>query len=363
VAQIRVSDTPLGVELRRLMAANGPMSIAEFMAHCLSDPKHGYYATRDPFGAAGDFITAPEVSQMFGEMVGAWLVEAWRLSGAPDPVNFVELGPGRGTLMSDILRVGKNVPNFHRAISLNLVEISPTLREAQRKALGALRTTTVWRDAVHDVPTGPLLLVANEFFDALPIRQFVRTREGWHEHVVGLDRDSRFVFGIGSARLDGAPEAPEGAMLELRPAADAIVAEAARRIVDHGGAALLVDYGHAETAFGDTLQAMRGHVYADPLEAPGETDLTAHVDFAALGRAARAQGAAAHGPMPQGEFLTALGIRQRAERLAASADEAGRESVRAALDRLTAPDQMGTLFKVMAITRPGLFPPPFAAAV
>jgi len=355
-----VNDTPLGQKLRRLIAANGPMSVSEYMAHCLGDAAHGYYTTRDPFGAGGDFTTAPEVSQMFGEIVGAWLIEAWRLSGSPDPVALVELGPGRGTLMADILRVAARVPGFRRAASVQLVETSPTLRKHQADVLGAPGIDVQWHEAFGDVPGGPLLLLANEFFDALPIRQFVRIGATWRERVIGLDDEERFAFGIGAGRLDHGPAAPNGSILELRPAADALMTEMARRIVEHGGTALIVDYGHADAGIGETLQAVARHAYADPLEAPGEADITAHVDFAALARAAEAAGAATHGPMPQGEFLVALGIAARAERLAGDANEATRHTLRTALERLIAPHQMGILFKVMAVTRPGVAPPPFA---
>lgn len=355
-----MTGTPLADKLRRVIEANGPISVAEYMALCLGDPEHGYYATRDPFGAAGDFVTAPDVSQMFGEIVGAWLIEAWRLAGAPNPAALVELGPGRGTLMADILRVSERLPEFRQAVEVNLVETSPVLRQRQRETLQASGMDIAWRDTLLDCPARPVFVVANEFFDALPVRQFVRRNGEWRERVVGLGEDARLAFGVGAARLDDGPAAREGAILELRPAGVALMAEIARRIVADGGAALVIDYGHAETALGDTLQAVRRHAYADPLEAPGEADLTAHVDFAALARAARAEGAATHGPMPQGAFLTALGMSARAERLAAAADDDTRVSIAAALRRLTAADEMGTLFKVLAVTPQGVVPPPFA---
>jgi SAM-dependent MidA family methyltransferase len=355
-----VSETPLARKLRRLIEANGPMTVAEFMAHCLGDPEHGYYTTRDPFGTAGDFVTAPEVSQMFGEIVGAWLVHAWRLCGAATPARLVELGPGRGTLMADILRVAGKAPDFRRAISVHLVETSPVLRERQAETLAAHEVG--WHSRFAEVPPGPLLLVANEFFDALPVRQFVRAEGRWRERVIGLDGE-RLAFGLGPGVLEDGPDAPEGAIFEVSPTADALIGEIARRIVTEDGAALIVDYGHGETAIGETLQAVRGHSYADPLDAPGEADLTAHVDFAALARRARAEGAAVHGPITQGEFLLKLGLLERAGRLGAGADEAARASLRAAVERLAGPGEMGTLFKAMAITRPGVTPPPFAQGV
>lgn len=353
-----MSEAPLAAKLRAIIEADGPMSIAQYMAHCLGDPEHGYYTTRDPFGADGDFITAPEVSQMFGEIVGAWLVEAWRLAGAPAPVRLVELGPGRGTLMADILRVVRHVPELGAAMSVHLVETSTALAERQRETLGSFSETAHWHTSLGEVPLGPLLLVANEFFDALPIRQFVRL-DAWRERVVGTDAKGRLCFGIGSGVLADGPEARPGSVLEVRPAADALVAEIAGRIVQDGGAALLIDYGYTESGPSETLQAVHKHAYAGVLEAPGAADLTAHVDFGALARRARSEGAAAHGPMAQGAFLTALGLAARAEALAAGADQAARAALHAAMERLTGAGEMGTLFKVLTLTRPAIVPPPF----
>ncbi len=354
-----MSDTPLGRKIRLLIEANGPMHVADYMALCLGDPEHGYYATRDPFGAAGDFVTAPEVSQMFGEIVGAWLVHLWRMTGEPAPVRLVELGPGRGTLMADILRVAAKARGFLDVATVHLVETSPVLRARQAATLANAGVDPAWHDSFSGVPAGSLLLVANEFFDALPIRQFVRVGDAWRERVVGLDDSGKLAFGIGAGVLDTRPGAHEGAIFELRPAGQAIAAEIARRIVEENGAALIVDYGHAESAAGDTLQAVRGHRFADPLSAPGEADLTAHVDFAALARSAVAEGAATHGPLTQGEFLLALGLAERAEKLGANADAAGRAALRAAVERLAGPAAMGRLFKVLALTRPAIAPPPF----
>ncbi len=353
-----MSEARLLEKLRGLIRANGPMNVAEYMTHCLSDPEDGYYTTRNPFGTAGDFVTAPEVSQMFGEIVGAWLVEVWRRLGAPAPFQLVELGPGRGTLMADVLRVARHAPDFTRAASVHLVETSPTLRQRQADTLPQSGTDVAWHTDFDCVPDGPLLLFANEFFDALPIRQFVRL-DTWRERVVGVDPRDRLVFGIGPGVLESEVQAPHGSVLEMRPSADALIAAIAGRIVARGGAALVIDYGHSETAPGETFQAVRGHTFADPLAAPGATDLTAHVDFGALARAARQVGAAAHGPMPQGVFLTALGLVERAGRLGAQADSGTREAIRAAVERLAGPAQMGALFKVLALTPPALIPPPF----
>jgi NADH dehydrogenase [ubiquinone] 1 alpha subcomplex assembly factor 7 len=356
-----VSDTPLAEKLKRLIEANGPMSIADYMAHCLSDPEHGYYTTRDPFGAHGDFITAPEVSQMFGEIVGAWLIEAWRLCGSPSPVQLVELGPGRGTLMADILRVAAKVPEFAEAIRVHLIEISPALRTRQAETLAAFKRDVEWHTSFSDVPKGPLLLIANEFFDALPIRQYVRSKSAWRERVVGLDAGGKLTFGIGAgtASVDDAvaQRATEGSVMEACSAANALMTEIVSRIVEYGGAALIIDYGYDAPSLADTLQAVRGHNYADPLDAPGEADLTAHVDFGTLARTARTVGASVHGPMNQGDFLISLGLLERAGRLGRNADETARETLRLAVERLAGPDQMGTLFKTMAITQTSVAPP------
>ena len=356
-------STPLAEKIRWLIEADGPMSVAAYMAHCLGDPEHGYYATRDPFGAAGDFVTAPEVSQMFGEIVGAWLVHVWGLAGGPSPVRLVELGPGRGTLMADILRVSARRPDFTAAISVHLVETSPVLRAKQAATLAASGHRADWHDSFSDVPPGPVLLVANEFFDALPIRQFIRIKGRWRERVIGLEGASRLSFGLGPGILDQRREAPAGAILEVSPAREGLTADLARRIAAEGGAALIVDYGYTQGGPGETLQAVRGHAFADPLATPGEADLTAHVDFAALAASAAGAGAAVHGPVTQSRFLVSLGLLDRAGRLVAAADEVTREAIRTAVERLTGPDQMGELFNVLAITTPGLTPPPFGPCI
>jgi len=354
--------TPLESRIRALIEANGPITVAQYMAHCLGDPEHGYYTTRDPFGAGGDFVTAPEVSQMFGEIVGAWLVHAWRLCGAPSPIRLVELGPGRGALMADVFRVARRASDFLDAISVHLVETSPVLAARQAETLTQRGTGIQWHASFADIPPGPLLLIANEFFDALPIRQFVRVEGSWRERVVGLV-DDRLAFGIGPGRLDDGPDAPGGSVLETSPTGEALAATIARRVVDEGGAALLIDYGYADTTPGDTLQAVRGHAYADPLARPGQADLSAHVDFAALGRSARSEGAAVHGPMTQGAFLLSLGLLERAGRLGADSDGATRDGLLAATQRLAGQAGMGMLFKALAVTRPGLEPPPFGARI
>ena len=358
------SDTPLGRRLARLIAESGPITVADYMAHCLGDPEHGYYLAREPFGPAGDFVTAPEISQMFGELIGAWIAEAWNAAGRPTEVRLVELGPGRGTLASDMLRTLRLVPDLVAAARLHLVETSPRLRAIQAETLSTAPIEMHWHDRLDDVPAGFTLTVANEFFDALPVRQFIRTDTAWQERVVGLDADGRLAFGLGPGALAGSElpprlrEAPAGSMLEVSPVSLAMMQALAGRIAQSGCAALVIDYGHAETGLGETLQAVAGHAFADPLAAPGEADLTAHVDFAALARAARSAGAAAHGPIGQGDFLSGLGLAQRAARLSRDADAATRAAIAAAAERLAAPDQMGTLFKVLAATPQGAAPPP-----
>lgn len=341
----------LGAALRARIAEAGPITLAEFMAECLLHPTWGYYTTRDPLGAAGDFITAPEISQMFGELVGLALAQAWMDQGAPGAFTLAELGPGRGTLMADILRATKVVPGFHAALRLHLVEASPALREKQRTALAGY--TVAHHDGAETLPEAPLFLVANEFFDALPIRQFIRTGAAWRERLVGLDGGA-LAFGLGApdvppelARRD---DVAEGGLVEICPAAPAIMGEIIRRIATHGGTALIVDYG-GWRSLGDTLQALKAHAPVDPLATPGEADLTAHVDFEALAHAAPEL--APSRLTPQGVFLERLGITARAEALARRLSGPALDTHIAAHRRLTHPDEMGTLFKVLALVPRG----------
>ncbi|MDK9695011.1 MAG: class I SAM-dependent methyltransferase [Siculibacillus sp.] len=359
-----MSPTPLEHRIRALVRLNGPMPVFDYMGLCLGDPEHGYYMAREPFGQAGDFVTAPEVSQMFGEMIGAFVVETWERLGRPAPFNLVEFGPGRGTLMADLLRVARRVPAFLAAARLHLVETSPRLRAKQAAALAGQPLRPTWHERFDTVPAGPILVVANEFFDALPIRQFEFRDGGWHERVVGLDDGGGLAFGLGPSRLPegvaptaGTPR--EGTLLEVSPIGVEIMAALARRVVADRGLVVAVDYGYAGPAFGDTFQAIRAHTYVDPLGRPGEADLTAHVDFSALARAARGVGAAVHGPVEQGEFLLALGLAERAGRLGADKDEATRAEIVSQVSRLVGPEEMGALFKVLAVTPPGILPPGF----
>lgn len=333
-----------GGRLAAQIAATGPIPVARYMAECLAH----YYATRDPLGARGDFTTAPEISQMFGELIGLWVADLWQRAGRPTPIRLVELGPGRGSLMADLLRATARVPGFAPAI--HLVETSPPLRAEQ-----ACRVPQAsWHDRLAGVPDdAPLLLIANEFFDALPIRQLVRTAQGWRERMVAWS-DGRLAPVPGPMPVDALvppalARAPEGTIVEIAPAASATAAEIGARLAAQGGAALIVDYGYAGPATGDTLQAIRAHAFADPFADPGEADLTAHVDFAALAQAAGVQ---AYGPVDQGALLEALGLQARARTLAAARPDQA-EAVQAAAARLTAPEAMGTLFKALALIGPG----------
>ena len=350
--------TPLEAEIRRIIASDGPIPVDRYMELCLGDPRHGYYVTRDPLGPRGDFVTAPEVSQMFGELIGAWAAAVWRQTGSPRNVRLIELGPGRGTLMADALRAAQALPEFCAALSVDLIEVSPVLRRLQEKNLAHAAVPIAWHRAIEEVADGPAIAIANEFVDALPIGQFVKDRDGWHTRMVGVV-DDKLAFVVAPdpmLRRSEGDGTPAGTILERRH--DRPVSLLARRIAQQGGAALIVDYGHAQSAFGDTLQAVRGHTFANPLEHPGEADLTAQVDFAALTTWAERQGAVTHGPVTQSGFLRRLGIEQRAARLKQKATAQQAADIDAALARLTAPDQMGELFKVLAIADPKLGPPP-----
>ncbi|MBS0564566.1 MAG: SAM-dependent methyltransferase [Proteobacteria bacterium] len=351
--------TPLARLLAARIAAQGPMTLSDYMAECLLNPQHGYYATRDPFGAAGDFTTAPEISQMFGELLGLCLAQTWLDQGRPPRIALAELGPGRGTLMADMLRAMRAVPGLSEAAEVHLVEASPALRARQRQTLGDRPVT--WHDSIASLPGLPLYLVANEFFDALPIRQFVRRGPGWSERQIGL-RGGALAPGLAPAlplamlahRL---ADTGDGDVVELCPALPAIAGTIAARIALHGGAALVIDYG-GWRSLGDTFQALKDHCPADPFAAPGEADLTAHVDFEAIARAFRAGGGAATAMTPQGTFLRRLGIEARAARLGQGRTGAALETHLAAHRRLTDPAEMGELFKVIACHPAGCAPPP-----
>lgn len=345
--------------------ALGPMPVNEYMALCLFDPRDGYYTTREPFGKAGDFITAPEISQMFGELIAVWLHAAWTALGSPKPVTIAEIGPGRGTLMQDMLRTLRRLdPGLAADAAFAMVEVSPRLKEVQMATLAASASSIRWHETIDTLAAAPLLIVGNELFDAIPIRQFVRTGSGWRERMVGLDDRDELAFMAGLGAVDAsllpadAGNAPVGAIVELAPARSALMATIAERIASTGGAALFIDYGHLESGLGDTLQALRKHAYEPVLARPGEADLTSHVDFSALVGVARAAGLQTH-LATQGDFLLGLGLLERAGALGAHATEAVRDQLAAAVERLAGPQQMGTLFKVLAVVARGVEVPPF----
>lgn len=352
IASPQPEPTPAALNLAERIRREGPVTVAEFMAEAVSH----YYAAHKPFGVEGDFITAPEISQMFGEMVGAWLTDLWLQMGQPDRVQLIELGPGRGTLAADVMRTISSWPEFKAAVSLHLVETSPQLRQIQAATLKGYHPT--WYDSLDDVPEGICFVVANEFFDALPIHQFQKVGGEWMERRVKYsETKKKFEFTHVPADFDIAgimPEsfvhAPDSSIFEISPASLSVLESICARIA-HGGAALIIDYGHAEAGLGDTLQAMEKHRYADVLENVGGRDLTAHVDFGTFSTVA-AQIAQVHGPVTQGEFLTRLGIEQRGDALRANATPAEAKEVELALYRLIAPSEMGTLFKVMGLTAP-----------
>ena len=380
--------------LKAQIAQDGPISVAEYFTRCLHDPRDGYYATRPALGEGGDFLTAPGVSQMFGELIGLWLLETWTRMGRPSLVRLVEMGPGDGTLISDILRAARLLPKFLEAADLWLVEVSPPLRAVQAERLAGARLTPRWADRLEAVPAGaPLLLVANEVLDCLPAHQFVRTEGGWAERVVGLDEAGELAFGLralnpppmGEAARRGRwgeqthlgqlpPQSPRiesgttpppqgealesGAVVESSPAQAALGSELGHRVARDGGAALLIDYGRDTPGPGDTLQALKAHAKVPPLAEPGQADLTVWADFPAV-LAAGAEAGAATGPiLSQGAFLQDLGIQARAQALAAARPDQADKLARQ-LDRLTGAARMGELFKVVCLFAPGLAPPLF----
>jgi SAM-dependent MidA family methyltransferase len=353
--------SPLQSEIKKLIKSSGPMPVWRYMELCLTHPRHGYYVSRDPLGREGDFTTAPEVSQMFGELLGLWTASVWKAIGSPSLLRLIELGPGRGTMMADALRALRVLPPLYQALSVHLVEINPVLREKQRATLSGVRNIA-WHDGIDDIPDGPAVILANEYFDVLPIHQVVKREAGWHERVVEIDAGGRLVFG---AAADPVPRfeillpplvqaAPVGAVFEWRP--DAEIMKIASRVRDQDGAALIIDYGHLRSDAGDTFQAIARHSFTDPLNNPGQADVTAHVDFQALARAADDLGARVHGPVPQGDFLRRLGIETRALTLMAKASHEVSEDISGALKRLTGGGRggMGSMFKVLAVSEPHL---------
>ncbi|MCB1447920.1 MAG: class I SAM-dependent methyltransferase [Rhizobiaceae bacterium] len=361
--------TPLAGKIRAIIAAHGPISVTDYFALCLADPEYGYYRTRDPFGRGGDFVTAPEISQLFGEMVGVFLVHAWERHLRPqNHVRIAEIGPGRGTMMADMLRtIRKLAPDLYAAASVHLVETSPALRAVQEKTLGEHAGKVAWHDGFDEVPPGFLLLAANEFFDAVPIRQFVKTKAGFRERLVGLGRDGDLTFLAGAGGLDpallppGHAAQPPGSIVEVAPARAAIMQMICDRLFQGGGTAVVIDYGHLEAGFGDTLQAVLKHRFDPPLAHPGEADLTSHVDFETLADVARARSVSVSGMGTQGEFLLGLGLLERAGALGRGRSEREQADIRAAVERLAGdgPGRMGELFKVLAVSSPAVALAPF----
>jgi NADH dehydrogenase [ubiquinone] 1 alpha subcomplex assembly factor 7 len=356
---------PLETEIRRRITIAGPMPVMHYMTLCLTHPTLGYYVANDPLGAAGDFTTAPEISQMFGELIGLWAGSVWRQMGSPQQVLLVELGPGRGSMMQDALRAAHVMPEFRAALAVHFVEISPVLEKRQREFLGGLGVPFTWHKALDEVPDGPMIILANEFFDSLPVHQAVMCADGWHERVIKIDESQKLRFTIArdpiplfEQLLPRGMRAQIGEVFEWR--ADQTALELGRRVKHSEGAALVIDYGHAKSAPGDTLQAVGKHQYADPLVAPGSVDLTAHVDFQALAEAAESMGARAYGPVDQGEFLRRLGIESRAGALKGTAPPSKVMEIERALTRLTGPGGrgMGQLFKAVGFGHPRLGPLP-----
>lgn len=351
--------SPLQNEIRKLIKSSGPMPVWRYMELCLLHPQFGYYVSRDPLGREGDFTTSPEVSQMFGELLGLWAASVWRAIGSPPILRLVEIGPGHGTMMADALRALRVLPPLYQSLTIHMVEINPVLREKQRATLSGVRNIS-WHDSLDDIVEGPAVIFANEYFDVLPIRQMVKRENGWHERVVEIDANGKLMFG---AAAEPTPRfevllpplvraAPPGAVFEWRP--DTEIMKIATRVRTQDGAALIIDYGHLRSDAGDTFQAIARHSFTDPLKNPGQADVTAHVDFQALARAAEDVGARVHGPVTQGDFLKRLGIESRAATLMAKATPEVSEDIAGALKRLTEPGRggMGSMFKVLGVSQP-----------
>ena len=353
--------SPLQLEIKKLIKSSGPMPVWRYMQLCLTHPEHGYYLSRDPLGREGDFTTAPEVSQMFGELLGLWTASVWKAIGSPPVLRLVELGPGRGTMMADALRALRVLPPLYQSVSVHMVEINPVLRDKQTATLSGVRNVA-WHDSIDEIPEGPAIILANEYFDVLPIHQAVRRENGWHERVVEIDDTGKLIFGAAPEPIPRfevllpplVRAAPIGAVFEWRP--DLEIMKLATRVRDQDGAALIIDYGHLRSDAGDTFQAVARHSFTDPLSAPGQADVTAHLDFQALARAAEDLGARVHGPVTQGEFLKRLGIETRAVTLMAKATHEVSEDISGALKRLTDSGRggMGEMFKVLGVSEPQL---------
>ena len=335
----------------------GPLLVSDYMSESLFHPEFGYYMTKDPLGKRGDFITAPEISQMFGELIGLWCAVVWEKMGSPSKLNLIEIGPGRGTLMADALRAISAIPSFFDAINIHLIETSPSLQKRQKRNLETLNLNIEWHESFFDVSEGPFILIANELFDVLPIRQFVKLPNNWVERRVGcndqgeltwlLDEDWLISENLIPTRL---AQSATGSVFELCQIGEDLITNITKSIIEFGGAALVIDYGHLSSGLGDTLQGVKDHNYFDILGEPGNVDLTAHVDFECLAKKANATGGHVCGPVTQREFLRRLGIETRAQQLKDLASTRQKSEVLTSLNRLIGGDEMGDLFKVMAIT-------------
>ncbi len=372
------ADTPVAIKLKARIEQTGPLTLHDYMATCLGDPEFGYYITHQPFGTKGDFITAPDVCQIFGELLGLWCVHVWEELGQPGKCKLIELGPGRGALMSDALRAASLVPKFLQSIEVHFVETSKALRaqqeqliKAQAKEHGRQLPQLFWHDELSDIPPGPSFLLANEFLDALPIRQYQFKHGAWYERLVGLDETGAFTYmladqpGNDPDGLSLMPNAPvDGDLLETRPATKRLLKQIAKRASAHPFNGLLIDYGYNIRAFGDSFQAIKNHQFADPLRDQGFADLTAHVDFSSLVQTIIGLDLKVAGPVTQRDFLIALGARERAAQLMqAQENMIDAQQFMTGLQRLIEPDQMGSLFKVVGlygagqVKGPGFEPP------
>lgn len=348
--------TPLQRIIGQEISVGGPMTLGRYMGLCLSHPEHGYYMTRDPLGAQGDFTTAPEVSQLFGEMIGAWLADTWMRLSAPKKILLVEGGPGRGTLMSDVMRATKRVSGFHDAAQIHLIETSPVLKEKQRTALS--HYAVQWHDSLESLPGDtPILFVANELLDALPVEQMQWDGAGWMQRAVVLDSNDALRIGLKPPEpallslCDGLNKTPGmGDIFEVSPAIDHFCHELALRMKKQVGAGIFIDYGYEKTAFGDTLQAVQAHQPVSIFYEPGLSDLTAHVNFARVSAQIKSMGLHATNIVTQGAFLKALGIEMRLNALLARATDQQADDLRSGYERLTRPEQMGALFKVVGVS-------------
>jgi NADH dehydrogenase [ubiquinone] 1 alpha subcomplex assembly factor 7 len=350
--------TPLADELRTLIAQEGPMSFERYMGLCLGHPEHGYYMNRDPFGALGDFITAPEISQVFGELIGLWIADVWQNMGSPPSFHLIELGAGRGTLMKDALRALKVLPECFQAAHIHIVDMSPAL---QRIQVATLKDHSIsWHTSIETLPEGTSIIIANEFFDALPVRQYQRYEGHWYERMITVDTHGALQCCLSpSPEMMLQKEAEEGAILELSPHVISTIATLAGRIEAQGGALLIIDYGYASPAMGDTVQALKDHEPIDVLATPGEADITAHVNFPSLKATAERFGCKVYGAVTQADFLESLGLHLRVAMLKKRADETQCITLDEGAKRLTerTPKGMGSLFKVMAVTHSSLYIP------